>query len=135
MPPGSVRRAAWAKTSHTGVFHADLDCPVLRGYAETPPNGYRWLFEMDLDTGTAWLWQHRPSTGWVRAVDDPTFRDSPGMLGTYDYSTFPWRPCLRCGSLQADGTYKPRSRGNAGHGFGGPVQACPRCNLTICDCD
>ena len=45
-----------------------------------------------------------------------------------------WRPCLRCGSLRSDGTYAPRFLRRE-TGVAASEQVCPRCFLTICDCD
>ena len=63
------------------------------------------LLEFDLVGGQRWEWYHLSEKFWRRG--DAVEERASG-----------WRPCMRCGAL-------PTS----------PITVCPKCYLTMCDCD
>jgi hypothetical protein len=116
----------------TGVFHADPDCPAIRDTME-PTSFTKIIYELDRRSGLAWKWVQGwglkdSSAGWVKVAEYPNHPDYKWDDPMIRVSSGSWRPCLRCGSLRRDGTYRARATPRV-------APPCPVCNLTPCCCD
>lgn len=93
----------------TGIFHSDVDCPVLTTWVTSEPS-HAQLLEIDRASGDAlaeWECDWISPDGW---------REFPGRQ-RFALDTF--RPCMRCGQLSPP-----------------PARAvCSTCWLTPCCCD